>query len=380
MSDVTYLTLPTWIGGSLSIRFIYLVNNTSFRLTECPNKGPAIPLYLGADLFSNTDVRTENHPRQHAKFAKKGLATKLHFSSVYRFHGLKVPTSNNSLWFYSVQGLFRIAFEFFSKQDQLALLENFQDIWKSHINDAPLQMGYSLSEQLDFAVVGEEPAAKEPRTKEPRSVIFKPLQAVPTSVEPGDSSKDHNYCSHPHQSQETDPNPDLFSPFQQQIHRMADKLPQIQPEQLKTVRLLLDLIDSYITGNLNEHNVTEAVMALLQAKKWDGVYSSHLLSCIGRWLGQQFHEANSSISQRVEGFKIHHIDRISDLPPAEELTQELFPEAMTSLLLHWMGLSEEASVDKRHSEYPILLLILEFANHNLITGVAHVLYSSLICK
>ncbi|KAJ0067720.1 hypothetical protein NL108_010022, partial [Boleophthalmus pectinirostris] len=194
----------------------------------------------------------------------------------YRFHGLKVPTSNNSLWFYSVQGLFRIAFEFFSKQDQLALLENFQ--------------------------------------------------------------------------------------------------------QLKTVRLLLDLIDSYITGNLNEHNVTEAVMALLQAKKWDGVYSSHLLSCIGRWLGQQFHEANSSISQRVEGFKIHHIDRISDLPPAEELTQELFPEAMTSLLLHWMGLSEEASVDKRHSEYPILLLILEFANHNLITGVAHVLYSSLICK
>ncbi|KAJ0019187.1 hypothetical protein NQD34_006756 [Periophthalmus magnuspinnatus] len=273
MSDVTYLTLPTWIGGSLNIRFIYLVNSTSFRLTECPYKGPAIPLYLGADLFSNTGIRTENHPRHHAKFAKKGLATKLHFSSVYRFHGLKVPTSNNSLWFYSVQGLFRIAFEFYSKQDQLSLLENFQ-----------------------------------------------------------------------------------------------------------TVGLLLDLIDSYITDNLNEHNVTEAVMVLLQAKQWDEVYSSCLLSCIGRWLGQQFHKANSSISQKVEGFKLHHIDRINDLPPAEELTQELFPEAMRSLLLHWMGLSEEASVDKRHSECPILLLILEFANHNLITGVAHVLYSSLIYK
>uniref|UniRef100_A0A3B3Z9M7 Uncharacterized protein n=1 Tax=Periophthalmus magnuspinnatus TaxID=409849 RepID=A0A3B3Z9M7_9GOBI len=263
--------------------------------------GPAIPLYLGADLFSNTGIRTENHPRHHAKFAKKGLATKLHFSS-YRFHGLKVPTSNNSLWFYSVQGLFRIAFEFYSKQDQLSLLENFQ----------------------------------------------------------------------------THPNLDLFFPSQKQIHRLGDKLPQIQPGQLKTVGLLLDLIDSYITDNLNEHNVTEAVMVLLQAKQWDEVYSSCLLSCIGRWLGQQFHKANSSISQKVEGFKLHHIDRINDLPPAEELTQELFPEAMRSLLLHWMGLSEEASVDKRHSECPILLLILEFANHNLITGVAHVLYSSLI--
>lgn len=40
-----------------------------------------VPLFLGADLFSNTDIRTENHPRYHAKFAKKGLATKLHFSS-----------------------------------------------------------------------------------------------------------------------------------------------------------------------------------------------------------------------------------------------------------------------------------------------------------
>lgn len=42
---------------------------------------PVIPLYLGADIFSNTDIRTENHPRHHARFAKKGLATKVNFSS-----------------------------------------------------------------------------------------------------------------------------------------------------------------------------------------------------------------------------------------------------------------------------------------------------------
>lgn len=44
-------------------------------------QSPLIPLYLGADIFSNTDIRVENHPRYHAKFAKKGYATKLTFST-----------------------------------------------------------------------------------------------------------------------------------------------------------------------------------------------------------------------------------------------------------------------------------------------------------
>lgn len=33
-----YLNFPQWDGGSWKIRFIYLVNQTSFRLTECPDK------------------------------------------------------------------------------------------------------------------------------------------------------------------------------------------------------------------------------------------------------------------------------------------------------------------------------------------------------
>lgn len=48
------------------------------------------------------------------------------FFSAFRFYGLKVPTANTSLWFYSVQGLFRVAFEMYSKQEQLSVLENFQ--------------------------------------------------------------------------------------------------------------------------------------------------------------------------------------------------------------------------------------------------------------
>ncbi|XP_069034621.1 uncharacterized protein [Embiotoca jacksoni] len=379
-----HLTLPQWQGGLRKIRFIYLVNVTSFRLTESPNKGPVIPLYLGADLLSNTDIRIENHPRYHAKFAKKGLATKINFSSAFRFHGLKVPASNNSLWFYSVQGLFRVAFEMYSKEEQLSILENFQDVWKQHIHDCPLKMSHSLSVQLDFSVsLSVCKAQSRSELSQPHYCqVDEGLSGVCGS-DTANTSADHDYCSFPKQSLQTEKSQLVVSTVRQKLHSLDEQLasePQSSTEQLETVLLLLENIDRYINGTLEEKDAAETVLALLKAKDWVSVYSSSLLSCIGRWLGQQFHAANSSISQRVEGFKVQHIERISDLPPAEELATELFPEAMQTLLLHWMGLSEESTLEKRHSEYPILLLILEFANHNLITGVAHVLYSSLICK
>ncbi|XP_029367249.1 uncharacterized protein LOC115049297 [Echeneis naucrates] len=376
------MTLPQWDGGSWKIRFIYLVNQTTFSLTECGHQAPVIPLYLGADVFSSTDIRTENHPRHHAKFAKKGLATKINFSSAFRFHGLKVAAANNSLWFYSVQGLFRVAFEMYSKQEQLAVLENFQDVWKSQINNSPLKMSYNIS----FAV---EPRSSIVCDREQENEMSQHQHCGRMLVdacgsEKGDASADHDYSfSFSWKSLQSEQCPLMLTNVRQYLHNLNDKLflaIQSRTEQLETILLLLENIDQYINGNLEEKDVANTVLALLKAKDWGSVYSSSLLSCIGQWLGHQFHAANGSISQKVEGFKVQHIERISDLPPAEEVAKELFPDAMQTLLLHWMGLSEESNLEKRDSEYPILLLILEFANHNLITGVAHVLYSSLICK
>ncbi|XP_072243972.1 uncharacterized protein [Leuresthes tenuis] len=385
-SSTTVLALPQWDGGSRKIRLIYLVNSTSFRLTKCPNQGPGIPLYLGADLLSNTDIRIENHPRYHAKFAKKGLSTKLHFSSAFRFQGLKVPAANNSLWFYSIQGLFRVAFEMYSKHEQLAVLENFQDVWKSQINDSPLKMNYSLGVQLDLS---ETPSFSDTDLRremsQPHSRPAGGELMDGRGGDAADTSADHDCCSFPKKSLQPEQCQPVVSTLREKLHRLDEKLStQLQscPERLETALMLVENIDRYVNGCLEEKDATETVLALLKAGDWtrDSVYSSHLLTCIGRWLGQQFHAANSTISHKVEGFKVRHIERISDLPPAEELATELFPEAMQTLLLHWMGLCEESTLEKRHSEYPILLLILEFANHNLITGVAHVLYSSLICK
>lgn len=245
-------------------------------------------------------------------------------------------------------------------------------------------MSYSLSVQLDFAPLScLEDTESRTKMSQPQHchVARKPgdLYGDDTS---GDTSADHNYCSFPTQSLQSGERQVVISAVRQKLYGLIDKLSSENQSyaDLEMILLLLENIDRHINGNLEEKDVTETVLALLKSKDWGCVYSSSLLSGIGRWLGQQFHAANSKISQRVEGFKVHHIERISDLPPAEELASELFPEAMQTLLLHWMGLSEQSTLEKRHIEYPILLLILEFANHNLITGVAHVLYSSLICK
>ncbi|XP_054904724.1 uncharacterized protein si:ch211-110p13.9 [Poeciliopsis prolifica] len=375
------LALPQWEGGCRKIRFIYLVNPTSFRLSSCL-QDPVIPLYLGADLLSNTDIRVENHPRYHAKFAKKGLATKVHFSSAFRFQGLRVPAANNSLWFYSIQGLFRLAFEIYNKQEQLAVLENFQDVWKSQINESPLEMNYSLNVQLDI------PAHPSDRDLEIPGHNLSQINGNvmhASAEDTADTAADHDYCTFTKQSCQTEQIHPTVAALREKLHHLDDQLrspPQGCTDRLETMLLLLEKIDRYMNGSLDEKDAAEAVLALLNAEDWtkDSVYSSYMLTFIGRWLGQRFHAANSSISQKVESFKVQHIEQISDLPPAEELAAELFPEAMQTLLLHWMGLCDESTEGKRRSEYPILLLILEFANHNLITGVAHVLYSTLICK
>lgn len=247
-------------------------------------------------------------------------------------------------------------------------------MWKSRLHDSPLKKSYSLCVQLDVAPV----SLQDTESTKKVSVLQKGQMGGETCET---SAAQGYFKSFPKPGLETEPSRSTVATMKQKLLRVTDKLCEDQNcSNLEIVSLLLTSIDQCINGNLEEKDVTEAILALLKARDWGCVYSSLLLGCLGRWLGQQFHAANSKISQKVEGFKVNHIDRITDLPPAEDLATELFPEAMQMLLLHWMGLSEESSLEKRRTEYPILLLILEFANHNLITGVAHVLYSSLICK
>lgn len=255
------------------------------------------------------------------------------------------------------------------------IIFSLKDVWKSQLHDNSLKRSYILSVQLDSA-----PASSLQDPESTKKVSG--LQDCQMEGETFETSAAQDYfCSFQNPRLEAEQSQSTVGTIKQKLLGISDKLCKSQScSNLKIVLLLLRNIEQCMSENLEEKAVTETVLALLKAKDWGCLYSSSLLNCIGQWLGQQFHTANSKISQKVEGFKVHHIDRITDLPPAEELATDLFPEAMQTLLLHWMGLSEDSALEKRRTEYPILLLILEFANHNLITGVAHVLYSSLICK
>ncbi|XP_076127155.1 uncharacterized protein LOC143106657 [Alosa pseudoharengus] len=394
-AETSLINLSLWDSGKRKIRYLYLVDKKSFSVTKNgPDETRLIPLFLGADLYSDTDIRIENHPRYHAKFAKKGLATKLVFSSEYRLHGLRVPSGMNSLWFYSIQGIFRVAFELYSKQQQLSILESFQDLWKSRLNDDLLKMTYQLTVRLDSPHPQNTLSTTDPdrqtsvdppdqcaRSPQGGAEPFERTQDPPGST----PSEDHDYCSPVKATiSETSSQPSQVLETLKHLESQLQSVQSIGPDQKLILLSFLRLAERCTDGGeaLDEEYLAKAVLSLLQFHTPSSlsIYCSPLLQAVAGWLGRCFHAANSCISQQVESFKVRHIEHISDLPPSEELAAELFPEAMRTLLVHWMGLSEEAALWKRHSEFPILLLILEFANHNLITGVAHVLYSSLICK
>lgn len=273
---------------------------------------------------------------------------------------------------------------------------SFQDLWKSRINDEQLNSAYNVGIQLDLKppknsaqempmgfdhLSSDVSALSEDNLNSQETV--EDLQDVTLESTSGQEdpscTADHDYCNpaEPVESKH-------FSVLTERLHSIGNKvkcMPTVDKNQEETMLKLLDYVEYWLAGQVDEEKLAEAVMVLLGTHfHVYSIYSSPLLQAVASWLGRKFHEANSSVSHQVEGFKMRNIEHIKDLPPAEDLATELFPVAMRNLLIHWMGLSEEAATWKRLSEYPIVLLILEFANHNLITGVAHVLYSSLICR
>ncbi|XP_030073406.1 uncharacterized protein LOC115479569 isoform X2 [Microcaecilia unicolor] len=302
----------------------------------------------------------------------------------------------------------------YDKEEQLAVLDSFQDLWKSRIKDDPLDQGYDLSKSLGNIQLWETTQQKScsSNKSEEYEILCGLTSDVPhrnqtnsatVNMDRGDMywikiiNSEHNYCL----SDAVDytlTDPDLFegindNPVFQKIKFLLGifqtTFTELVEQSKSVVIVLLDIIELLLTqrcpsvSNLNSlipHFLDCVCSIPLEDSSSSSLHGNSLLYGISSWLGNRFFSENAAISVQVEEFKRKHIDHITDLPAAEELVTALFPESMTVLLLNWMGLSESSAFQKLQSEYPILLLILEFANHNLITGVAHVLYSSLIRK
>ncbi|XP_053557732.1 uncharacterized protein LOC128648863 [Bombina bombina] len=392
--ETATLQFSEWDTGRRKLRYLFLSPPSSFKLySRHLDEENMIPLFLGADVVAQTRIRTENHPKLHAKFAKRGLATKLTFSPDFKFERLRLPNSVNSLWFYSIQGVFRVAFDMYNGEDQLAVIESLQDLWKIRLKDDPLNKDYNLkclgcTDQMEETFRHNDTyVAKE--LCSPFPICKDEQQNIPAVTE-------HNYCMTDHQaSLESHPKEaksnDLFDKIKSLLDVSANIATELNDKLKTLVLMLVHVIELAMNGEQCLDKIIVSIIYLLDAASNlsatgslsggnSSVYENNLLLEVSSWLGNRFQRENEYISQQVEEFKRRHIDHISDLPPAEELVDALFPKAMKVLLVNWMGLSGEGSALKLKSEYPILLLILEFANHNLITGVAHVLYSTLISK
>ena len=92
-----------------------------------------IPLFLGADVLSGCSIAVSNLPRMHAKFSKQGLAVKVNFPTPMRLQG--VHGSARGVWFYSIQGIFRVCFEYYSREEQLECLAQLCATWKQRFSD-----------------------------------------------------------------------------------------------------------------------------------------------------------------------------------------------------------------------------------------------------
>lgn len=178
-------------------------------------------------------------------------------------------------------------------------------------------------------------------------------------------------------------------------HSVRSKINHAEPH-AHTMQTLLQVLRAYKfdyeKGSLSfPYSVLDSYAVIAEdaalSKRYSGFnLSTHkavLLSLLGEWLGKEFASLQPSVNAKAELFKLRHIESIDKLPPAKELVSELFPQCMRTLIYNWMQTTEESDGPPEAKKlcpdvHPYVQLILEFANNTLVTGVAHVLYSSLI--
>ncbi|XP_052224274.1 uncharacterized protein LOC127839913 isoform X2 [Dreissena polymorpha] len=132
-----YKTLPSINIGGFDVRFISLKSDSLAYLPESVNTDYGRLLFLGSDLLPvlGTFVLRSNQVRVHQRFAKIGLATRRYLK------GFKVSGVPNSkvIYFYSIQGVFRVVFEFGSNHMQRDCLQKLAQPWLSAFDEPLLQ-------------------------------------------------------------------------------------------------------------------------------------------------------------------------------------------------------------------------------------------------
>ncbi|EDV20181.1 hypothetical protein TrispH2_008636 [Trichoplax sp. H2] len=327
------ISLATIDVGTLQLRVIYLIKY-QYVSTMLIEDSQCIPLYLGADVLKSSSIRTENLPRVHSNYAKEGLATKLTMDNI-SIKGIR--GTSNGVWFYSIQGVFKAAFELLSRSCQKSILISLQDTWLAREHDL------SLTQDLHVQLIPADQIGSSPIRN---------------------SNVEASYTR-----------PDNITSFIDAI--------------VKDICSKLNLSIPSIAMNTLE-KVLVATLVLFYQQKWEEIpwkvmidYANNIvnkndqksaLQSYCEWIGKVFHTMQPDVNGVVDSFKSRHIHCIDDLPPARDIIK-IFPIEMIVLLQTWMA---NGNHDISDAKWPIVQLVLEFLNQTLITGVSHVVYSKLV--
>ena len=329
---------------------------------DCPNQANSdakmiqdnIPLFLGADVLSGCCIAVSNLPRMHAKFAKQGLAVKVNFPTSVRLQG--VHGSARGVWFYSIQGLFRVCFEYYNREEQLDCLTHLCPVWKQRFSDPCFQQEIELGVQKTSRF-GSSTKTTTANTNDKDKLSLLESRSAQT-IETCTNTCNHNstltgiatsLIGEEGHTCVTPMGKELIEEIQRQCNN--EEKSEFDSLAVTTVRILKEF-------------------EVQRSQGCNG--SSRILAAISKCLGDEFNKLQVEIGERVTEFKKKHITSIDNLPPSSELVKELFPDSMRVLLLHWIGNQDQQNINS------IIQVILELVNTSLVSGVAHVLYSRLI--
>ncbi|ELU04070.1 hypothetical protein CAPTEDRAFT_225598 [Capitella teleta] len=358
--------LPELILGTLSLRTIYYSGAGSVSLKDKPGLRT---LFLAADILPS-----KKYSNVHAKYCKLGYAIKLQFEN-FKVEGITNIASG--LWFYSVQGLFKAAFEHGDTSMQRACVKYLQSSWLEDFELQPLVNSESVMLDLTHVVTGS--VDQESRVS-PLSL------GIPCATHPSVSVQSVD-----------DP---VSSLLRNLCHSVRAKINHTEPH-AHAMETLLQVLRAYKYDYekggfsfpysvLNSYALVADDSALHKHYCCVGGFNlppqkAVLLNLLSEWLGQEFAALKPSVNAQAEQFKLRHIESIDKLPPAKDLVSELFPQCMRTFMYNWMQTNQrcpEAGTSDAKKMcpdiHPYVQLILEFANNTLVTGVAHVLYSSLM--
>ena len=413
----TAINLRSFNIGRRSIR--YMVINTKQKNQE-RDKLFRIPLFLGADVLSscrNSDIK--NLGRIHSKYAEDGLACKVHLPNGYQIKGIRGLA--DKAWFYSIHGLFRVAFSFYPRNELMVMIRTMLNLWMERIEEPLLQKTLLIEDINDVffddiiseetfvcAKQGEDVNLECQHAENSRTTIenFPPEREI--QVTSGLEQYNHtesrykllDYQMTPEQSKSdisssgctaAQGNGDCGNSIAKIMDDIKPRLMNVYKDE-PSCSLIVPYIESFADllideeSNVIEKQSTSFPIKLIKDymdakcnKMTEGPQDHELaIHIISSWIGDRFYLFKDIIKHNIDAFKQTYINSITELPSPEEIVRTVYPSAMYSLVYLWIrgtGEDEQHDVEGAKKIRSICLLILELLNGSPITGLGHWIFS-----